>query len=113
MFTQVTSYSHNLDEAVANRRGAFRHNLAAPVRVGSCTGIVRNLSTRGLYFVGSSPVRVGVLLELEIALPHTSPSGSITCWIGARVLRVEDLGGSLGIAAEIERWRMPEVESED
>ena len=100
--------SRNLDEAVANRRAAFRHNLAAPIRLGSHQGQVRDLSTRGLYFVSPSCPRAGSLIELEVTLPHASPSGPLECRLRARVLRVENLGTSWGVAAQIEAWTMPD-----
>jgi hypothetical protein len=110
MPTHAQSYSRNLEEALANRRAAFRHDLPAPLRHGVHEGSVRNLSTRGLYFVTSSLPRVGSVIELEIGLPHASPSGSLDCRVTARVLRVNPVPGGTGVAAEIEGWKMPEVD---
>jgi hypothetical protein len=104
--------SRNLDEALANRRATFRHKLSAPLRLGSQEGHVRDLSTRGLYFVSRSSPRVGSLIELEVTLPNASPSGPLACRLTARVLRVEDLGPSRGVAAQIEAWTMPDVDGD-
>jgi hypothetical protein len=102
----------DLDDAVVNRRAAFRHAVSAPVRMAGHEGEVRNLSTRGLYFVGTAVLPVGALVELDITLPDASPSGPLNCRVTARVLRVEEVGGRSGVAAEIEAWRMPELDAE-
>jgi hypothetical protein len=73
---------------------------------------VKNLSTRGLYFVACSTPRVGSSLELEIALPHASPTSPLKCRVTARVLRVEQGNGCTGVAAEIEGWQMPDVDAD-
>jgi hypothetical protein len=71
---------------------------------------VRDLSTRGIYFVGDTAVRIGSLLELHLTLPDAGPAGPLHCRISARVLRVDHVGDRHGVAAEIHAWRTTDLD---
>ena len=100
------------DETRTDRRAAQRHTISAALRLEMNEGYVRNLSTRGLYFVSGKDLEPGATVELDLALPHSSLSGVLHCRVTARVLRSEPEGEQFGVAAEIEAWKMPEVNTE-
>ena len=98
------------EDARADRRAAHRHAISAAVRLEMNEGYVRNLSTRGLYFVSTKELEAGATVEMDLALPYASPSGVLQCRVTARVLRAELEGEEYGVAAEIESWKMPETD---
>jgi hypothetical protein len=90
-----------------NRRKSRRYSMEVPVRLGDQEGQTLDVSTRGLYFVGPIDMKPGAAIEMDLALPSAQP-GPLSIRLRARIVRMDDLGDSKGMAAEIHEWEIPE-----
>jgi hypothetical protein len=63
-------------------------------------GVLRNVSTTGVYFETAVALREGQPVKFVLEFPHF-PSGPISVTCIARVVRVEERGAMNGVAAEI------------
>src|SRR5262245_25185354 len=90
-----------------NRRKSRRYAMDVPVRLGDVEGQTRDVSTRGLYFVGPVELKPGAAIEMDLALPSAKP-GPLSIRLRARIVRLDDLGDEKGLAAEIHEWEIPE-----
>ena len=81
--------------------------MEVPVRLGDQEGQTIDVSTRGLYFVGPVEMKPGAAIEMDLALPSARP-GPLSIRLRARIVRMDDLGDSKGMAAEIHEWEIPE-----
>jgi hypothetical protein len=82
--------------------------MEVPVRLGEDQeGQTIDVSTRGLYFVGPIEMKPGAAIEMDLALPSARP-GPLSIRLRARIVRMDDLGDSKGMAAEIHEWEIPE-----
>ena len=94
-------------DSAQNRRKSRRYSMDVPVRLGDQEGLTRDVSTRGLYFVGPIEMKPGASIEMDLALPSAKP-GPLSIRIRARIVRLDDLGENKGLAAEISEWEIPE-----
>lgn len=71
-------------------------------------GRVRNVSASGIYFLTDVPLEKGqpVKLKLEFA---AFPRGPLEVTCIARVVRIEDQGGTTGVAAHISRFEVRRI----
>ena len=99
------------------RRHAHRYELFIPLQVnaGSArfpetrTAHLRDISTRGLYFIGENAIPPGTHLEVTFALPPENGRARAVLVRGSgRALRVDAVPGEqgrlFGIAASIHRF---------
>ncbi len=99
-------------ETSTERRTSRRFTMVLPltVRTSGPQGIerqaqTRDISFRGLYFTMDADLELGATIEFILTLPREVTMASdvhIRCF--AEILRVEDRGGSKGIAARIDRY---------
>jgi hypothetical protein len=94
-------------DSAQNRRKSRRYAMEVPVQVGDQEGQTIDVSTRGLYFVGPIEMKPGAAIEMDLALPSARP-GPLSIRLRARIVRLDDLGDSKGLAAEIHEWEIPE-----
>jgi hypothetical protein len=90
-----------------NRRKSRRYSMDVPIRLGDQEGSTRDVSTRGLYFVAPVDMSLGAPIEMDLSLP-SARTGPLSIRLRARIVRLDDLGDSKGLAAEIEEWEIPE-----
>jgi hypothetical protein len=102
---------------MTERRHAHRYELFIPLQVNSGssnfpdtrTAHLRDISTRGLYFIGESAIAPGTHLEITFALPpeRGRPRPVLVRGSG-RALRIDPVPGEqgrlFGIAAAIHRF---------
>ena len=74
-----------------DRRSASRHRVALPVRLGEGSGLTRDLSTNGLYFLTDEPLELGQVVQLSMTLHHADPQRPVDLVCRGSVCRVEDL----------------------
>lgn len=97
------------------RRAARRYDLTLPIIVRAvphrrsepCHGRIRNISTRGIYFITDEEFTPGAELEFTVALPVGITQGTgVSIHAHSRVLRAEerreDDTTHTGVAAVIE-----------
>ena len=97
------------------RRSRQRVPVRVPVKVRheGCehAGLTRDLSSSGIFLYSESEVKAGSKLELVIMLPPglgLGPGGWTLCQ--ASVVRVQESGKGMGVAATIDRIEMlPEI----
>ena len=85
--------------AVENRRGE-RMSVTRPVRLGSRTGITRNISTSGIFFETDVDYAPGSEIIFAIELDGPAERNLILRCRGM-VVRVEHRAGKVGVAVEI------------
>jgi len=86
----------------SERRETTRHQIQVPVDFGRGTGISRDISFTGIYFITKELLEPGELLKLAFELEYAIPGKSLQLDCQGHVLRVEQLGSSFGIAAKID-----------
>jgi len=97
------------------RRSPQRVPVRVPVKVRheGCehAGLTRDLSSSGIFLYSESKVKAGSKLELVIMLPPglgVGPGGWTLCQ--ASVVRVQESGKGVGVAATLDRIEMlPEI----
>jgi hypothetical protein len=88
----------------AERRSALRYHIATPVRFPGGSGVTRDLSAAGLFFLTEKRFEVGQSVELSITLGHADPQCPMELTCRGRVCRVERRepemcrGTALGVA---------------
>jgi PilZ domain len=86
------------------RRSAPRHRMATLVRFQGGSGVTRDLSTAGLFFLTDRPFDMGQHVELWITFEHADPESPTELTCRGRVCRVEkcepqsDGGNVVGVA---------------
>ncbi len=99
--------------AIAERRSAPRHRLATLVTFPGGSGVTRDLSTTGLFFLTDGPFAVGQPVQLSITLEHADPESPTELTCRGRVCRVErqipePAGGTVvGVAVAADSFDFP------
>lgn len=86
----------------AERRETQRHQIEVPVNFGRGTGVSKDISFSGIYFITKELLKAGEPLNLAFELEYAIPGKSLQLDCQGHVLRVEQLNGSYGIAAKID-----------
>ncbi|MDP1708667.1 MAG: PilZ domain-containing protein [Gammaproteobacteria bacterium] len=81
------------------RRNHERLNVGLPVKLESGSGQTWNVSASGIYFETNIELAQGSPINLEIEL-H-SPDGKLALKVQGSVVRIEQLGGKIGVAISI------------
>jgi len=77
-----------------------RHIVSIPVTLGKKTGIVKDISATGIYFEIDCEQKVGSDITFELEL--MTPGGPIRVNCKGHIVRLENKGKHVGIAAKIE-----------
>lgn len=86
----------------SERRETTRHQIQVPVDFGRGTGMSRDISFTGIYFITKEVLEPGEPLKLAFELEYAIPGKSLQLDCQGHVLRVEQLDNSFGIAAKID-----------
>lgn len=103
-------------DLASERRAGTRIRTRVPTRVRTSNGAdinahTRDVSANGVYLYTQSRIEEGTDVELVLILPPELTSGE-KYWVccQATIVRVEDGGGEIGLAAQIRRMDiLPEV----
>ena len=91
------------------RRMQERVGAEIPVQFADgASGLTRNVSASGLFFVTDSPMAVGQTLRFSLDFDH--PGGGLMLDCLARIVRVEERDGRLGVGAVIVESRLERKE---
>ena len=82
-------------------RSARRYVLALPVQLARGSGLTRDVSTGGVYFLTDQAYPLDSQLDLTLVFDATVPESPIQVQCHARVVRVELRSDGVGIAAAI------------
>ena len=80
--------------AQPERRFVPRHRMSLPVRYPGGTGVTRDVSSTGVYFLSGGSFEEGQQVSLAISLEHSNPEGPLDVTYRGVVVRLEesDLG---------------------
>lgn len=93
-----------MDELQEKRREE-RFMMEMPVMLEGGTGICRDISESGIYFLTDQPLIPGGFVKFSVRLDHIRPGKPVCLDCKGRVLRIEPADGKLGVAASIsELW---------
>jgi hypothetical protein len=90
------------------RRKDERFETELTVRIGSGSGIVRNVSASGIYFVTDVALEEGQPVKFTLEFERF-PSGPIGVNCIARIVRVEEQGARKGVAASISSFEFHRI----
>ena len=82
-------------------RSVRRHVLALPVELARGSGVTRDVSTGGVYFLTDQVYPLDSQVDLTLVFGATLPESPIQVQCHARVVRVEPRSDGVGIAAAI------------
>ena len=85
----------------SEQRKSVRYKGEIPLEVKEGTGLTRNFSTDGIYFITDQVLSVGERLELDMLLEHNSLGQVWRLHCEGEVLRVEPSAGKIGVAFAI------------
>ncbi len=86
----------------SEKRCEERIALEAPVNLGNTTGMTRDISPSGIYFVTDQQLQPGNAINFSVPLDYVCPGKPIILECQGLILRVEVLGEKIGVAARIQ-----------
>lgn len=87
------------------RRQEERISLEVPVRMVNGSGLSRDISKSGIYFVTGEDLEAGRRIDFSLPLDYACPGRVLRLECKGEVLRVESIGEQRGVAARInECW---------
>ena len=81
------------------QRAAQRFDATLPVMVAGMPGETHNISAHGVYFETDAQQRVGALVNFTVEYTLLGRKHRLLC--EGKVLRVEEQGGRVGVAARL------------
>jgi hypothetical protein len=81
-----------------------REHVELPVQAGQHSGLTRDISANGFYFMTDSVAKVGSELEVQIEL--SLPGGKVTLIGWGEVVRIETKGPQTGVAVRLTESRL-------
>ena len=85
--------------SVKKKIRADRHPVAFPISIGPSKGLVKDISTTGIYFETDQNQKVGSMIDFVLDLE--TPGGPLHIQCRGTVVLIEENSGRLGIAATI------------
>lgn len=87
------------------KRRAERIHLEAPVMLANGSGLSRDISESGIYFVTDQHLAPGSVINLTVHLDFICPGKRLHFDCRGEILRVEQAGDQYGVAASLaECW---------
>lgn len=87
------------DRGSREARAAVRFDTRMPVRVAHGAGTTQNISAQGVYFETDDPPHEGALVNFSVEYTLYGRKHRLLC--EGKVVRVEPLGGKVGVAARL------------
>jgi len=81
------------------RRSQERVNVGLPVQLETGKGRTWNISASGIYFETDAELVQGSPINLQVEF--NSPGGKLALKVQGSVVRIEQLGGKIGVAVSI------------
>jgi hypothetical protein len=96
-----------------DRRRAWRYPANLGVNLDAGKGISRDVSASGIYFETETPFAPGQTIAFSFNLEQLYPDVRLELHCKGKIVRVEQRGEQLGVAATIDAWSLePPGESE-
>ena len=91
-------------QASFENRREERFALEVPVNLEAGSGLSRDISGSGIYFVTDQPLSPGETVKFSVKLDYIRPGKPIQLDCRGQVLRVEATGEKIGVAASISEF---------
>jgi PilZ domain-containing protein len=88
----------------ADRRRAWRYPAHLGVSLDSGTGVSCDVSASGIYFETDAALSPGETIAFSFNLEDIYPDVRLDLHCTGKIVRVEQRGGQLGVAATIDAW---------
>ena len=93
----------------SEKRRATRHQGKLPVKLKDAKGITRDFSSSGIFFETDKSFTPGQPIEFTIMLEYADPAGPIRMKCRGEIVRVEESGQKIGVAATIDSYAFEEM----
>lgn len=87
------------------KRATQRIEVEVPVQLEQGSGVTRDVSLTGIYFVTEEPIEEGTRIRFTMEFEYVVPGRPLHMDCTAHVLRVEPVGNQRGVAAHIDDSR--------
>jgi hypothetical protein len=88
-----------------------RHRGKLPISLKSGEGITRDFNVSGIYFETDRSFSAGQTIEFTIELKHADPAHPVRMTCKGEIVRVEQSGDKIGVAASIEKISFEELKN--
>jgi len=95
------------------KRTTQRIEVEVPVQLEQGTGVTRDVSLSGIYFVTEEPIEEGTRIRFTMEFEYVVPGRPLHLDCSAHVLRVESQEEGLGVAARIDDYKDLEVHDDN
>jgi hypothetical protein len=92
----------------SEQRRAPRYRGKLPISLKSGEGITRDFNVSGIYFETDRPLSAGQSVEFSIVLKHTDSDRPLHLKCLGEIVRVEESGPKIGVAASITSYSFEE-----
>jgi hypothetical protein len=97
----------------SEHRRAPRHQGKLPIFLKSGQGITRDFNVLGIYFETDRPFSTGQSIEFSIVLEHAYPDRPVRMKCLGEIVRVEEDGPKIGVAASIDSYSFEELKDSE
>ena len=97
----------------SDQRRATRHKGKLPVQLANGQGITRDFNTSGVYFETNQSLSAGQPIEFSIFLRHVNPKCPVRLKCVGEIVRVDENGPKIGVAASITSYTFEELSDSD
>lgn len=94
---------------VSEQRREPRHSGKLPVELESGKGLTRDFSGSGIFFETEKSFSLGQPIKFTIVLEHIDPGHPIRLNCRGKIVRVEEKGQKIGVAASIQSYTFEEI----
>ena len=91
-------------------RRAPRYKGSLPVELESARGVTRDFSGSGIFFETDRSFSPGQPIEFNIVLDHMDPDRPVLLKCQGEIVRVDESGPKIGVAAAIKSYSFEELE---
>jgi len=94
----------------SEHRRETRHRGKLPVELESGKGITRDFSGSGVFFETNRSFSPGQPIEFTLVLEHIDPERPVRLKCRGEIIRVEESGQMIGVAASINLYSFEELQ---
>jgi hypothetical protein len=93
-----------------DKRQEPRHQGKLPVELETGQGVTRNFSSSGIFFETDRSFSTGQIIDFTLILEHVDPASPVRLKCRGTIVRVEEIGQKIGVAAAIDSYTFKEIE---
>jgi hypothetical protein len=93
---------------ISEQRREPRHTGRLPVELESGKGLTRDFSGSGIFFETEKSFSLGQSIEFTLVLEYIDPGHPVRLKCRGKIVRVEEKGQKIGVAASIQSYTFGE-----